>query len=507
MADRWLGLCSEQARESTIRALHTVDAASHITFMGSPSELRRQTHEARACVGVIVGPLDDGYSSLNVAATIVRDDVAASVVLAVLELTDEVSERARRAGLSTVVDLSTLPPEDVADLDEALVQADDIPTMIMGSWKATARIGALVPPLDAKDTASPDVDGQHALVVSESKMGSTPDSFGTRLLNAGEDVSMELVVDQDSADDHTLLFDVGPSFPRGDGGQEMSAVPTVRVQRTPGQAPIITFVSGRGGTGKTALVAAMACAADTWGMRVALCDLDLTCGNLYSCFGLVGPVDVADLASNAQVEQQLLLALGSKVCSRSALWGPCERPELAEAIMPHVGHLLTSLANTHDVVLVDTSSCLTDAVAQAAQLCDRLVIVVDDRPGSAVAQTRWGALAVRLGVARTRVVRLANRCGTRGRGEPILNHADVGLETARSLRVLDGGSEVADCLAEGKVSDLFEVGSRFAQSASTATAVLLSELGRLPDHVDARAALQRRSERNRWAFGRKREAM
>ncbi len=272
-------------------------------------------------------------------------------------------------------------------------------------------------------------------------------------------------------------------------------------------APIITFVSGRGGVGKTTVVSMMATLAASWDMRVAICDLDLSCGNLYSCFQYGAMVDLADLVRDGIPEAEEVLAYGRELDKGLYLWGPCERPEMAEVVYPEVQGLLGTLAQSHDLVLVDTSSTFTDAVAQAAQQCDRLIITVDGRPGSAASQARMAALAVRLGVPRTRMIRLANRCGLHGRGEPIINRADVGLETARPLRVSDGGIEVSDCLAESKVKDLIDLGSRFAETSATALAIMLSELGKLPKHPDAQRFLQKRDERPRWSFGRKREAM
>ena len=118
---------------------------------------------------------------------------------------------------------------------------------------------------------------------------------------------------------------------------------------------------------------------------------------------------------------------------------------------------------------------------------------------------RLGGLAVRLGVARTRIARLANRCGRRA--EPTINRGEVGLETARPLRVFDGGAEVSDCLAEGRVRDLFDLGSRFAESSAESLAKMLGELGCLPDVPEAKRLCERRTQRSRWTFGRMREAV
>ncbi len=259
--------------------------------------------------------------------------------------------------------------------------------------------------------------------------------------------------------------------------------------------------------GKTSVVAIMALIAASWHMKVALCDLDLSCGNMHSFFGRGNDADLARIADGKAIASEDILSLGCEVRPGIHLWGPCRKPETAELVYPHAGELLTVLSQNADVVLVDTSTTFTDAVAQASQQCDRFVITVDDRPGSTAAQARLASLAVRLGVARTRIVRLANRCGPRGKGEPNINRAEVGLETARPLRVLDGGIEVCDCLAEGRAEELLDLGSKFVESASTAFAILCNELGCLPQEEAAQQALQAKWDRARWAFGRRREAM
>lgn len=54
------------------------------------------------------------------------------------------------------------------------------------------------------------------------------------------------------------------------------------------RAPLVTVVSGRGGVGKTTLVAALAACSARAGLRAAVLDLDLMCGDLPSVFGVDG---------------------------------------------------------------------------------------------------------------------------------------------------------------------------------------------------------------------------
>ncbi|MEE1208984.1 MAG: hypothetical protein U0K60_03000, partial [Parafannyhessea umbonata] len=176
-------------------------------------------------------------------------------------------------------------------------------------------------------------------------------------------------------------------------------------------------------------------------------------------------------------------------------------------VMPEVGTLLGELAATSDLVLVDTSPTFTDAVAQSAQMCDRLLLVTDGGVGSAVALARLGSLAVRLGVARTRIVRISNRCDPKGRDDIEFSRADVGLETARNFRVVDGGEEVGELAAAGKIPALAEMEGDFVTSLASALAQVLAEMGRLPDCEAAAKACEASKPRKRWAFGKRKEAV
>ena len=294
----------------------------------------------------------------------------------------------------------------------------------------------------------------------------------------------------------------------------------------PARAPVVVFCSGRGGVGKTSVVAVAAACAASWGMRVCALDLDLSCGNLYGCFGLGACADLVRIAcpqDGAAGGGTLGAgALGADVTGAGAsgaaapgpreragevpelalrVLGPCELPETAELVAPHVGNLISGLAREFDLVLVDTSTAFTDAVAQAVQLADRLVLVCDDRPGATSSLARTSGLAVRLGVARTRMVRLENRASPRARREEARRAAGEGLEAAARQRVLDGGAEVRDLLGAGRAAELVGSGSPFAESVAALVARLLSELGRLPEHEGAVQALAGSEPRRRPLFG------
>lgn len=266
-----------------------------------------------------------------------------------------------------------------------------------------------------------------------------------------------------------------------------SASGDARGERREG-VPVVCFVSGRGGVGKSTVCALAGHIAASWGMDVAAVDLDLAFGNLYALCGLDRPCDLTPGGEAADPE--LIVSCGRQAAERLHVWGPCASPEFAELVQPRAEQLVAQLTQTHDLVLVDTTSSWSDAVACAAQMADRLVIVSDDRPGALSALARCGALAVRLGVARTRIVRLMNGCDARGRDETFVTQAAQGLECARELRVLDGGAEAAELLASGHAAELARLANPLSTSLATGLAQLLRELGHLPTCEAAARALE-----------------
>ncbi len=268
-----------------------------------------------------------------------------------------------------------------------------------------------------------------------------------------------------------------------------------------GRAPVVVLCSGRGGVGKTCLTAALAVAAAGWGLKVCALDLDLSCGNLYSCFGLPEGFDLARIAADGAVADD---RAGVQACEGVRLLGPCSRPELSEEVMPAIESLICAATSTSDLVLIDTSTTFTDGTAQAVQLADRVLVVSDGGPGSAAATARTSSLAVRLGVARTRLARLENRSSPRGRMGGV--SVEVGLEAARTFSVVEGGDEACELFAAGRAAELFDLGLPLADSAASVLAQVLAELGQLPDCDAARKALEAASPRKRSFFGRRREA-
>lgn len=462
MTDMWLGYAEKAGRREVLMALRRIAPGSAVVFAQSAQDLRERLHdEEPGAVGAIVGHSSDGVSDMNLAAALAHDGFASEVVLVARGASGSLRSRASRAGIARVVDATVAPAFE-------LVAAGG------GDQSQTSEGG-----------------GEQAHATGE---GDVSQERPATLVEKVPAVGREESVQAGNAES-----------PQGGAAESTQAVV---VARGTDAAPILTVTSGRGGVGKTALVALMASVAARWGMDVAVVDLDLSCGDLHVCFGVNKGPDIVRIAPDGVPTPESMGRASVRCAEHVHLWGPCERPEMAELVMPHVATLLSYLSSRYDLVLVDTSTTFTDGVAQAVQSCDRLLVVHDERPGAVASAARISALAVRLGVARTRIVRVINLGDPRTKANAFEGRAQVGLETARMHRVVDGGIEAEDLLVSGKVGELVATGTDVVGCVSALLAQTLAELGKLPDNEEARKASDPRAgKRRRILFGRRKEAV
>lgn len=496
MGDLWLGCTSRGNRAEVARALRSIEPFAVLSFADDAADMRRRFGEEEPqSVSAIVGLSGRGVSDVNLAAALAKDGLASEVVLVGRQVSGSLRSRAARAGIGRVVDLDELGmssgrPEGAtssargraAEPSGRRTRDEASPVRGGGECGCEQRNGGLgvATPADrASDLPQGLVPGS-ACRAGAGTRGPVSRPMDERGRGWGTD---EASAPASTADG---LANAGP--PAGD------------------RAPVLAFASGRGGVGKTSLVASAAAVMASWGLRVALVDLDLCCGDLHARFGVGHPVDLARLAGEGGPSAERMGRSCARCMDEVFLWGPCERPEAAELVYPLVGPLLAYLSTRFDVVLVDGPAGLSDAAARAAQLADRLVLVHDDRKGGLAALGRTSALAVRLGVARTRIVRVRNMDDLRSDEAVDFARIEPGLEGARLFRVPDGGEEAEELFAAGETERLLSARSEFSDAVSYLMAQLLAELGALPDGEATRRALELRpGRRRRGLFGLRRE--
>lgn len=466
MADRWIGYAAPGSEGDLAEALAAVAPFSVLTLASSAQDLRSRARQSEpGTVGVVVGLTEEGVSDINLAAAVAGDGIARQVVLVATRASGSLRSRARRAGVSQVVDLSELrAPAPSSPVSHP--SAEDRP--VAGPEGAGER------------GAAPHPSGGPGAGEKRPARGGSPAgrAAGGRTMDASE----ERAGAQSAPPPASAAGDV----------------------RAAGRSPVLVLASGRGGVGKTALAALCAATAASWGMRVALVDLDLSCGNLAASFAVPKTFDLAQLAGRASVSDDDLAHACVPCAEGVHLWGPCTRPEAAELVAPLVPRLLDLLARTHDLVVVDTSTTFTEAVGLALQRCDRLLLVHDHAAGAIASLGRASAPAVRLGVARTRVVRVENFAAEGAQANLEAGRALAGLEGALAFAVPDGGADVEALLGEGKVAQVVAAGGLLPEGVAHLMAHELSELGALPNSEAAHAALEAsHPKRRRGLFGRR----
>ncbi|MBQ9059229.1 MAG: P-loop NTPase [Atopobiaceae bacterium] len=492
--DRWFVCADEQHAPMLIAGLRQRYPQALIEHDADAGYIRnRLAKEIPGVSSVLVGEGCMTLEPINLAAALVHDGHAQEVVLVMRSASGSLRSRASRAGVDKV-------------MDESEFQGSQNQTY----EKRVDEEASLREKLGHVDTRTPVHPITSEQQMTAHAMHNTPTSPlpNTTTVHPTQHVAAEELDEVDGLDEAALA--VHPKMPALvkrlglESKHPLSARPVPPVP----QAPVICFASGRGGVGKTSIATVSACLASQWGLSCAFVDLDLSFGNAFSMFGQDSPADLSQISVDKNDFRESCASAARLVKEHVNLWGPCERPEMAEVVVPHVAQLIAEVSSGVDLVICDSSSDWGDELACAAQLADRLILVSDERQRSYASLTRAAALAVRLGVARTRIVRVTNHCEQKSKGDPSFLRAAVGLETARSYEIEEGGDEVRELLSLGHVYQLASSQLPFANSVASFLAHTLQELGKLPDSEAARKALEERKSSRVWSlFGLKKEAV
>ena len=145
---------------------------------------------------------------------------------------------------------------------------------------------------------------------------------------------------------------------------------------------VIAVTSGKGGVGKTNVVANVAVALSNLGRRALILDADLGLGNLDVLFGLVPPYTL----------EQVLL--GEKTLSEVMVEGPCGVQIIpAGSGLEHLTALsreqklsllseFDRLEQEMDVLLIDTSAGISSNVLYFSMVAEEIIVVASSEPTS-----------------------------------------------------------------------------------------------------------------------------
>lgn len=161
-------------------------------------------------------------------------------------------------------------------------------------------------------------------------------------------------------------------------------------QRTPGPAglagprpvQVISVTSGKGGVGKTNVVANLALALARQGKRIVVLDADLGLGNLDVLLGLVPRWTIEHVISGAKRLSDILLdgPEGIKILPASS--GLPLLTALTETQQLVLQEEIEGLTQSFDLLLIDTAAGISPNVTFFAGAAHEIIIVVSPEPTS-----------------------------------------------------------------------------------------------------------------------------
>jgi flagellar biosynthesis protein FlhG len=145
---------------------------------------------------------------------------------------------------------------------------------------------------------------------------------------------------------------------------------------------VIAVSSGKGGVGKTNVVANLAIALRKLGKRVLILDADLGLGNLDVLLGLVPQHTIEDVLAGTHTLDEIVLKGPSDVHVLPASSGVPHLTTLTEVQQLVIQEQLEQLAGGMDVLLIDTGAGISPSVTFFASSADETVVVVTPEPTS-----------------------------------------------------------------------------------------------------------------------------
>jgi flagellar biosynthesis protein FlhG len=147
-------------------------------------------------------------------------------------------------------------------------------------------------------------------------------------------------------------------------------------------APVFAVTSGKGGVGKTNVVANLAVALSQRGRRVLAIDADLGLANLDLFLGIKAEHSLADFFAGRVSLEDIILPNRDGILVMPGASGVQEITALSAAQKAAFLTALDHLADDMDLVLVDTGSGISDAVTYFTGAAEEIILVVTAEPSS-----------------------------------------------------------------------------------------------------------------------------
>jgi flagellar biosynthesis protein FlhG len=157
----------------------------------------------------------------------------------------------------------------------------------------------------------------------------------------------------------------------------------LRRQRSPGQRPqILTITSGKGGVGKTNIVANIGYALSRLGKRVLILDADLGLGNLDVLLGITPEYNLSHVIQGERSLREIVVEGPGGLCILPAASGIQELTELTSEERYRVFSQLEAFIRDFDIMLIDTAAGISSNVLYFNINADDIFVVATPEPTS-----------------------------------------------------------------------------------------------------------------------------
>lgn len=163
--------------------------------------------------------------------------------------------------------------------------------------------------------------------------------------------------------------------------EEYGTAGPVRLAESP-PVQVISVTSGKGGVGKTNVVANLALALARERKRVMVLDADLGLGNLDVLLGLVPQWTIEHVLSGAKRLSDILLDGPGGIKILPASSGLPQLTALTETQLLLLQDEIEALTQSYDILLIDTAAGISSNVTFFAGAAHEIVVVVSPEPTS-----------------------------------------------------------------------------------------------------------------------------
>lgn len=162
--------------------------------------------------------------------------------------------------------------------------------------------------------------------------------------------------------------------------QKHSMTPAQGIQ--PPQARVIAITSGKGGVGKTNIVANLGYALCKAGKRVLIFDADLGLGNLDVLLGLAPRYNLSHVIEGEKKLSEIIVRGPGNLKILPASSGIQEMTKLTFSQKLEIFNELSVLLSDYDIVLIDTAAGISSNVLYFNASANEIMVVVTPEPTS-----------------------------------------------------------------------------------------------------------------------------